>query len=861
MGGYIGKNEEEAVAVGLELGLHLEEDLGEVFIDGCEVGLALVDGGGYVSFVAERMRFKTKVLATIEDWKFYGERCEYYQMQVFLNKEQTIISHQLLVCLRKKQSLISTFLNAKSVRSKLFIASFFKASHFIKQAISQPIHSWNNFKACNTRANNSNDSKVSNTNSSIYSNSKHAADPKKASPNQATCNECSDEILFGRCHFARAECSDRILFGQNSAQPRSLCSGKVFGHDSARAKPYSAVCHSARAECSGRILLGQSVRKNALGDVKDQADDKANPKPWYTADKKSGKMSTEDLQNLIREYPLPEGWYARLPGLQEPANYGTKFETGVYEEQVKSGYRLPLHPFALRFFEHYCMAPGQLVPNGWRKLAGLIYLVQTLGYKPDATDFMRVFFEICFVKGVANYPGWYYIYNRQRLLKGGPKSNKGWHSRYFFVGRLDKGELRILKILASLLPTTRLSILSYIKLRDGLCINEPFSEEQFEWAKIIPPRPIPAGRLIPSSPRAIPSVTSAETIPLGKWLAELENRHKEAFSVFFRKLRGSKEKHPSAELPPVPKRTRVTPPERSPRILEQMSIDDDPIFRPRWTLRRDDLGMPDSQMYVNGSEMLSRFEMARQVAAKEAQQKREAVKKAQEASHRAEELSKQEANHLAQIVTLEKRLEGVKRKAAEEVTKARDQGICDFLDGNAGDEWLKKRTDDGLEIYELGFAKAKEMFAERFPDIPLGDFVLPAIVSPSGETVMPSEVGDAAASHLPGEECSAITLFGQNVLAKLITLFRQSVRLSLYSDGMFGHHSARAECSAITLLGQSVRPSLCLDIIHVLPNLRCRRRDHIEAYENWEAVLLSGWPLITDIQSHPLGEIILENDI
>ncbi|KAK3010832.1 hypothetical protein RJ639_011516 [Escallonia herrerae] len=339
-------------------------------------------------------------------------------------------------------------------------------------------------------------------------------------------------------------------------------------------------------------------KKNALEDVKDQADDKVNPKPWYTADEKSGKMSTEDLHNLILKYPIPE------------ANYGTKFEMGVYEEQVKSGYRLPLHPFALRFFKHYSMAPGQLVPNGWRKLAGLIYLVQTSGYKPDATDFLRVFFEICFVKGVANYPGWYYIHS-------------------------------------------------------GLCINEPLLEEQLEWAKIIPPRPIPAGLLIPSPPRVIPSVTSAETVPLVDG-SNLHSRCKLA------------------------------------------------------------------------DEMLSRFEMARQVEAEEAQQKREA-------------LSKQEADHLAQIVTLEKRPERVKRKAAEEVTKVGDQGIRDFLDGNTGDEWLKKRTDDGLEIYELGFAKAKEMFAERFPDIPSGDFVLPVIVSPSGETVMPSEAGDAAAYHLPGE--------------------------------------------------------------------------------------------------------------
>ncbi|KAK2998810.1 hypothetical protein RJ639_023354 [Escallonia herrerae] len=475
-------------------------------------------------------------------------------------------------------------------------------------------------------------------------------------------------------------------------------------------------------------------------------------------------MSTEDLQDLIREYPLPEGWYAHLPGLQEPANYGTKFETGIYEEQVKSGYRLPLHPFVLRFFEYYCMAPGQLVPNGWRKLAGLIYLVQTSGYKPDATDFMRVFFEICFVKGVTNCPGWYYIHSRQRLVKGGPKSNKGWHSRYFFVGRLDKGELPFDRDWNPFCkdfenpgkPTPNnltKHILSHIKLQGGLCIDEPLSEEQLEWAKIIPPKPIPAGLLIPSPPPAIPSMSSAQTVPL------------EMASGSGKSPQGgeAKEKQPSAELPHVPKRSRVIPPERSPRILEQVSINDDLIFRSRWTLRRDDLGMPDSQvseqhllhgilprdkevfqtqthetfacsfaqavytMYTSGSEMLSRSEMARQVAADKAQQKREA------------------------IVTLEKRLERVKRKAAEEVTKARDQGIRNFLDGNAGDEWLKKQTEDGLEIYDLGFTKANEMFVERFPDIPLDNFVLPAVISPSGETVLPSEAGDAAASHPLGE--------------------------------------------------------------------------------------------------------------
>ncbi|KAK3006321.1 hypothetical protein RJ639_015930 [Escallonia herrerae] len=279
---------------------------------------------------------------------------------------------------------------------------------------------------------------------------------------------CSGRIVF----CLEAFCSSRVL-GHDSARAESclaneaFCSGKVLGQDSTLAKSCSfpklaienmseltsmsfeenIVVSSSSSSSSERVPTSGSEigtlnpqipqpstsqplphsssqpshllpAKNALRDVKDQAEDKANPKPWYNADEKSSKMSTEDLLELILEYPLPGGWYARLSGLQELANYGTKFEIGIYEEQVKSGYRLPHHPFALCFFEHYHMAPGQLVPNGWRKLAGLIYLVQTSGYKPNATDFMRVFFKICFIKGVANCPGWYYIHSRQRLLKG-----------------------------------------------------------------------------------------------------------------------------------------------------------------------------------------------------------------------------------------------------------------------------------------------------------------------------------------------------------------------------------------------------------------------------------------------------------
>ncbi|KAK3009302.1 hypothetical protein RJ639_013684 [Escallonia herrerae] len=44
------------------------------------------------------------------------------------------------------------------------------------------------------------------------------------------------------------------------------------------------------------------------------------------------------------------------------------------------------------------MVPGQLVPDRWRKLVGLFYLVKTSVYKADPMDFMEVFFALCFVK-------------------------------------------------------------------------------------------------------------------------------------------------------------------------------------------------------------------------------------------------------------------------------------------------------------------------------------------------------------------------------------------------------------------------------------------------------------------------------
>ncbi|KAK2980078.1 hypothetical protein RJ640_000187 [Escallonia rubra] len=203
-------------------------------------------------------------------------------------------------------------------------------------------------------------------------------------------------------------------------------------------------------------------------------------------------MTKEELEALLKEYPLPKGWIARVPELQEPVNYGIDWEMAIYEEQLKSGYELPLHPFSLKVFDHYKMVTSQLVPNGWMKLVGLIYLVKTSGSKVYPTDFLKVFFELCFVKGVSTLVGTISVVGNDFL-------------------------------------------------------------------------------------RAVPEMASSSDKAL-----------KSGFiGVLQKAKRKKKEKAPSVEQPPTPKRTKVNLFDLHPLVIKGVSIYEDPIFRPRWTIRHD----------------------------------------------------------------------------------------------------------------------------------------------------------------------------------------------------------------------------------------------------------------------------------
>ncbi|KAK3004991.1 hypothetical protein RJ639_019786 [Escallonia herrerae] len=480
--------------------------------------------------------------------------------------------------------------------------------------------------------------------------------------------------------------------------------------------------------------------RDALGEIKDEAEDKFDEDTWFAADEKRNKMTKESIVELLKEYPLPPPFSARVPALQEPANYGTNLETSVYEGQIRSGYRVPMHPFAVAFFNHYKMASGQLVPNGWRKLVGLIYLVQTSGYPVTVDDFMRLYLERPSGK-------WEF-----------PRKWNGFCKYFKKDGFLSPNAV-----------TKKL--LDHIKRRGVLNIDEPLTDQEMRHARLIPPAsampvsptPVLEPRIISKPKAQDPTIdTSSSRTPSLGFEGEKEREDRGRFFPLVKRLR--------APTPPVP-----------PLVVEDLPIEKDPIFRPRWTIKRGDLGMPHSHVsaqhlahgvlpsdklilenqpheafamahvqaaynaYCYSSQMQDRFSMAMDVARNAETDKRAAEGKADRLDKEVKNLKTENADLLTKLGRLEERCEKLRHEKSEVGNKA----IHAFLDGTAGDEWLRKRTEDGLSIFQEGFQKAKELTMAKYPDLFLDDVVVPSFESPSGETAVPTEAGDAIS---PGEK-------------------------------------------------------------------------------------------------------------
>uniref|UniRef100_A0ACD5ZPN3 Uncharacterized protein n=1 Tax=Avena sativa TaxID=4498 RepID=A0ACD5ZPN3_AVESA len=106
----------------------------------------------------------------------------------------------------------------------------------------------------------------------------------------------------------------------------------------------------------------------------------------------------------------------------------------VYAHALEAGMRVPLHGFFCEALTHYGIAPAQLMPNGWRFMAGFLALCRTVGVPPSLAVFRRFF-----VLSVVSHKkkGWYCFRARDRSgvlrFTGMPNTPMDWKRLFFFL--------------------------------------------------------------------------------------------------------------------------------------------------------------------------------------------------------------------------------------------------------------------------------------------------------------------------------------------------------------------------------------------------------------------------------------------
>ncbi|KAK3038373.1 hypothetical protein RJ639_030273 [Escallonia herrerae] len=437
----------------------------------------------------------------------------------------------------------------------------------------------------------------------------------------------------------------------SSSSSSTLSSSTInnLGTSESRSSQVGTSTHKSQVGTSTPQVRTSFPCRDALGEIKDEAEDKFDEGTWFSTDEKRNKMTKESIVELLEEIPLPPPFSARVPALQEPANYGTDLETSVYEGQIRSGYRVPMHPFVVTFFNHYKMAPGQLVPNGWRKLVGLIYLVQTLGYPVTVDDFMRLYLEVCFIT---------------------ERGQQCW--------------------------------------RGVLSIDEPLSNQEMRHARLIPPAlalPVPPTFVVESQLVLGPKTqglaaigTSSSRTPSLEVAGKGSGAKGDFLGLLQKASKGKRKEGTGEGSSPLVKRARALTPPVPPLVVEDLPIDKDPIFCPRWTIKRGNSGMP--SLHVS-------------------------------------------AHHLAHGVLPSDKLI-LENQHHEAFAMAHVQAAYNDRFTMAMDVAHTAETDKlDKEVKNLkGFQKAKELTMAKYPSLFLDDIVVPTFESPSGETAAPLEAGD-----------------------------------------------------------------------------------------------------------------------
>ncbi|KAL2453828.1 Uncharacterized protein Adt_48671 [Abeliophyllum distichum] len=95
---------------------------------------------------------------------------------------------------------------------------------------------------------------------------------------------------------------------------------------------------------------------------------------------------------MLKKYELPPGYLYRVPNPSERIPGSDPREVVVYRDSMTAGFRFPLHPLFISFFNKFHVTPGQFTPNSWRISTYFLYLCLTNNTDPCLRLFRSVFY-------------------------------------------------------------------------------------------------------------------------------------------------------------------------------------------------------------------------------------------------------------------------------------------------------------------------------------------------------------------------------------------------------------------------------------------------------------------------------------
>ncbi|CAN6179133.1 unnamed protein product [Urochloa humidicola] len=153
------------------------------------------------------------------------------------------------------------------------------------------------------------------------------------------------------------------------------------------------------------------------------------------AERFASSFRTQDsIDSLCRKYGVPEQFTAILPaaGHHRACSPPPPGAICVYAQALEAGMRIPLHGFFCEVLAHFGVAPSQVVPNGWRVMAGFVVLSHFACVSRPSLAVFRHFFSLCAHK----LKGRYWFRGKDSagaLVNGLPHSLKGWKEEFFFL--------------------------------------------------------------------------------------------------------------------------------------------------------------------------------------------------------------------------------------------------------------------------------------------------------------------------------------------------------------------------------------------------------------------------------------------